>query len=579
MSSLFFNSYKSQDNDRYPFNGFLFTNAGATGAYGPSISQIRASYPTSWAQYDSNVNSVEDGIQYWRAPQTSNYQLIAAGARGGRTTDGRGVIISSNISLQRNQILKILVGQVGSWNNGLGSGGGGGTFIATPDNKPILVAGGGGGNWNTTVGDNAVITTSGTNGGSGGIGGSDGFGGRTNDNRTDDPGAGFYTNSGNTTSLNIIGGYAFIFGGRGAPGTLEFGGFGGGGYPGGGGGGGYSGGGGTQGGAGGTCGGGGSFDISNVGTNFARQYLPAINNQTGGLNTNHGFVFIKQIKTVPALDDLSTSTRSALKGVYAYRRVFSSYTGPIMRIRNPVNNAETNVFWDFTTSQLWTGQGATGTPITFWLNFQTGNVVTWYDQSGAGNHATQSTAGIQPRLDTSNERVDFTVSGSYFFLPQGTVPLNRTYTMSFKHGTATATGGLIGGGIFSASQTNCVRFDGTNNYFNYWNANDHNPQNNTPNLDNAVVSFVNYVTGNAPTFTTSTSATGTVSTSWTSAAYINNRPFPTNPTATRTNWNGTLGTDTLGKTSTNEPMGVPMYWAFVSNDAMNGDERTLVEFQ
>lgn len=588
MSSIFFNSYKSQDNDRYVFNGFLFTNCGASGPYGPSIEQIRSSYPTSWAQDNSNLFSTISGMQFWRVPVSGNYQVVVAGAREGRP-NGRGAIITSNIFFPRNYLLKMLVGHAGSWSGFSGSSGGGGTFLATVDNNPILVAGGGGGGWNSG-GEDASLTTSATTGSGGAIPGTNGRGGRTTDDRDDVPGSGFYTNAGDKITDPIIWGLspaapgprAFIFGGNGGTKLGEIGSFGGGGF-GGGGGGGYSGGGGTASGFSGACGGGGSFDVFNLTNNTATRYTQTINNQAGGFNSSNGFIFFKLIKSVPALDELSTSTKTGIRCVFAFKQVLSSYTGPIFRIRNPANNAESNVFWDFSTNRLWTGQGASGTPVEFWLNFQTGNVVTWYDQSGLGNHATQSTVALQPRLDTSNERVDFTVSGSYFFLPQGTVPLNRTFTMSFKHSNIPVggVGALIGGGNPTTNNSNTIRFDGPTGYRNYFIGNDYTPALNQSILDNSVVSFVNYITGSAPTTTTSTSATGTVATSWTTAGFFNNRPFTFAPVITRTNWNGTLGTDTLGRNNfiPDGTIGTPMYWAFVSGDALGGDERTLIEFQ
>jgi hypothetical protein len=45
----------------------------------------------------------------------------------------------------------------------------------------------------------------------------------------------------------------------------------------------------------------------------------------------------------------------------------------------------------------------TGQPLTSWLGGSTGNVTTWYDQSGAGNHATQTTAANQPIIQKATK--------------------------------------------------------------------------------------------------------------------------------------------------------------------------------
>jgi hypothetical protein len=128
------------------------------------------------------------------------------------------------------------------------------------------------------------------------------------------------------------------------------------------------------------------------------------------------------------LDVVSTST---CYGAYAVYRVSSSYVGATVNVRRSSDNVATD-FYANAYGQLGTSLNGTGTSIETWLGSSTGYVVTWYDQSGSGNHATQSNTTLQPRVDNINNRIDFTVSSgtAHLLLPSGTVPNCRTYSVS-----------------------------------------------------------------------------------------------------------------------------------------------------
>lgn len=70
---------------------------------------------------------------------------------------------------------------------------------------------------------------------------------------------------------------------------------------------------------------------------------------------------------------------------YSLRPVNSNYTGNIVRVRRGFDNAEQD-FSDVSLIADWVGSG------------NDGFVTTWYDQSGNGNNATQSTASSQPKI-------------------------------------------------------------------------------------------------------------------------------------------------------------------------------------
>ncbi|MEC7871718.1 MAG: Ig-like domain-containing protein [Candidatus Neomarinimicrobiota bacterium] len=248
-----------------------FTNAGITGPKGPNQTEVNAEYLGTNLEGKVTVNI--RGFQEWTVPQTTTYTIEAFGAEGGPDkgntnyngdTDhqpGKGAHIKGSFTLQKGEIIKIVVGQMGGQGTSAGGGGGGGTYVVkTPYNTNasiLVIAGGGGGAApsadNETYKHGRVETSGGQsfdhlsnvmaggvdgNGGaSGGQMGSGGGGGFFSD------GAQGYPNSGQNSK-----GIAFINDSDGAPGFSNLmGGFGGGGGghgagTGGGGGGGYSGG-------------------------------------------------------------------------------------------------------------------------------------------------------------------------------------------------------------------------------------------------------------------------------------------------------------------------------------------------
>ena len=261
-----------------PDGPWNFTNASATGRFGPSQTQINTAY--SGTNLDGDVTINTQGIQEWTVPSTGTYLIEVFGAQGGSANNysnsngGLGASIIGEVSLNAGDELKILVGQQGgSTSSNVSAGGGGATFVVNSfNNNPIFIAagGGGGGHANNNPGQDGLISNNGnTNGGSspGNAGGGGGL-------------------SGNGASGTTQGGLSFFNDGVGGSDTgyNNYGGFGGGGagWSQGGGGGGHNGGdcgpNGNQGGF-----GGGSF---NSGTNQTN---------TAGANTGNGYVTIEKI--------------------------------------------------------------------------------------------------------------------------------------------------------------------------------------------------------------------------------------------------------------------------------------------
>ena len=294
----------------FGFTAFTFTNAGATGVSGPTYAQTQSSYNTATYPWLTNTAyfNVTSGIQYWTVPLGGTYRIAARGGNGSPasgatagTTGGKGLIVTADVTLNKDEIIRILVGQEGL-RDGSNGGGGGGTFVVrTPYNTTpsiLVIAGGGGGRrtassgvgidgasyatysgYGTSNSSNSSSTVSTiTVNGPGGIAGFTnpsgvsggvvtlGFGGAAANTGYGDGGGGFFGNGRDDTTASTSTGTAFIdasFPGRGGISSAASGGFGGGGGGaggnGGGGGGGYTGGNGGH-----TAGGGGSYVIASA---------------------------------------------------------------------------------------------------------------------------------------------------------------------------------------------------------------------------------------------------------------------------------------------------------------------------
>ena len=274
-----------------PSGPWNFTSAGASGRFGPTQTQIDSNY--SGTSLEGEVTIHTQGIQEWTVPSSGTYRIEAFGAQGGSGTvaGGLGARIQGDFALEKDNLLKIIVGQQPAFNSPTKAGGGGGTFVVKfPFDAvagALVIAGGGGGAAGLSSAlSHGSINLNGNNGDQSqyvhepGLGGSDGQGGFQGGAHAGN-GGGFLGN-GEDGAVNESGGSSFQNSGTGAGSLYGFGGFGGGGgggNAGGGGGGGYSGGGGsyhypTAG------GGGGSY---NSGTNKTSQV---------GVKSGHGKVTI-----------------------------------------------------------------------------------------------------------------------------------------------------------------------------------------------------------------------------------------------------------------------------------------------
>lgn len=115
---------------------------------------------------------------------------------------------------------------------------------------------------------------------------------------------------------------------------------------------------------------------------------------------------------------------------YSVRRLATAYTGALLRVRRSSDNAEQDIGFDGSNN-------LDETALTTFVGANDGLVTTWYDQSGNGNNATQTTATRQPPIVKAGiiQKVNGKVAADY----------NSTGLLfhSFTSGVVAATNMLI----------------------------------------------------------------------------------------------------------------------------------------
>jgi len=96
------------------------------------------------------------------------------------------------------------------------------------------------------------------------------------------------------------------------------------------------------------------------------------------------------IISVTTLEALLLDTYSGAAAAYSLRKLRAAYTGNAIRVRRASDNTEQNI--GFVNNELDTAS------LTSFCSGTNGFVTTWYDQSGNGYDATQSTAANQPQI-------------------------------------------------------------------------------------------------------------------------------------------------------------------------------------
>lgn len=102
---------------------------------------------------------------------------------------------------------------------------------------------------------------------------------------------------------------------------------------------------------------------------------------------------LKMVRTTTAAvaGDLLLDTYTGAAAAYSVRKLDKDYTGNCMRVREDSGDTEADIGFD--------GSGDLNTAaIATHCGSANGYVVTWYDQSGNSNNATQSTLASQPQI-------------------------------------------------------------------------------------------------------------------------------------------------------------------------------------
>ncbi len=113
-----------------------------------------------------------------------------------------------------------------------------------------------------------------------------------------------------------------------------------------------------------------------------------------------------------------------LRGLYSTKKRRSAATN-CLRLRRSTDNAESD--FGFTALNV-----LDTAAIITWLGGATGYVTTWYDQSTAGNNATQTDTSKQPTIDTGGVRVAFNGTSQFFVTAITNVPNNQTWSLLCK---------------------------------------------------------------------------------------------------------------------------------------------------
>lgn len=176
-------------------------------------------------------------------------------------------------------------------------------------------------------------------------------------------------------------------------------------------------------------------------------------------------IAMQRTVALTGLLDQFSQDYSSLNGGYGCKHLFTDYLGPHVKIRKADNTEMEVVFDDKGVSEEYAK----------WIQGAVAYVVTWYDQSGNGNHAS---AQGEVTFDYVHKRVVLGADG-YFQMPDGTVPYNATqtaegsrpYTFIVDHGTtASNNGALISGGTFGSSgKCNSFRRAGIGYGNDWWN--------------------------------------------------------------------------------------------------------------
>lgn len=131
---------------------------------------------------------------------------------------------------------------------------------------------------------------------------------------------------------------------------------------------------------------------------------------------------------VPPFTGLLDTYSGASVAYSAARRLSSTYTGPLIRVRRSSDNTEQDIGYN--------GSNVLDeSALTTFVGANDGFVTTWYDQSGNANNATQSTAANQPKIVDSSTGVikDGSIPAIYNNVSSHILYLNTAINLGTAH--------------------------------------------------------------------------------------------------------------------------------------------------
>lgn len=150
---------------------------------------------------------------------------------------------------------------------------------------------------------------------------------------------------------------------------------------------------------------------------FYYLYLKAIGSEDPSpVFTNECLYDLYQVFTVNSFTGLLDDYPNAA-AAYSIRLLKSDYSGALVRIRKASDNSEDDFYPDSNNELSLSSTNLGGTTLSSFIGSENGFIVTWYDQSGNSNNATQATAANQPKiinagaLITDNSKPAFEFNG------------------------------------------------------------------------------------------------------------------------------------------------------------------------
>jgi Concanavalin A-like lectin/glucanases superfamily len=299
------------------------------------------------------------------------------------------------------------------------------------------------------------------------------------------------------------------------------------------------------------------------------------------------------------LDNLTAATKTSLKGVFSLKALFvSSAAFPVVQVKNSTGQVSQVFYGNQTGTSLTTLPYGEGITIQNWTStYGNGNpyVYIWYDQSQYVNGGIAYNATAYGSIITNYPYINVTTTpfsvdcsnglnaaNTYFTLPLGTVPVNSSYTFSFKVGTISTTnqGILAGGNYGNTSQGNAITSTANNTIYNYWWNNDFAITSGSAFSTPLILTFNCFPTSlGAPTVNNNISFTGgSTATQYTQYGYTNGSLLGS--FVNHSGWQGVAtGYDRLCMGLNNNSLGTQMYWGVISSHAVCTSDRSLIEGQ